>query len=462
VTTRPTDEGALPSDLVEWVAATAQGRVTGAVRVPGGGRRQAWFIDVARTDSGDLDALFLRFDPKDADDPADPFTLHREAQFYRALADSDVPVPRIFGVHPVHQAILSSRVTGVAAFSRLRDVDAQQEVARDFMRCLSALHRIDPARLELPGEPLLDDLRPLVRREIAVWERLYRENGTFDPLAELAFRYLRENVPDVPGPIVIVQGDTGPGNFLYENGAVTAVLDWELGHYGDPMEDLGWLSLRAVQDPFTNLADRIAEYAEQVSYPVDYDRIRYYRVFAELRVVVLGLQRVKRPDLTGEVAGGLIFGALHRRLCVEALADVLGIALDDVPELSATVPPHDWLYEATLTQIRDIIVPGSTDPFVAARTKGLARVLKYLRELDQRGGALEAAERNDLAELVGHEVTDLDAARVEFTDLVAAQGVDAAATLRYLARRSARETELMAGSMGALASRHLDPLPTQT
>jgi hypothetical protein len=225
------------------------------------------------------------------------------------------------------------------------------------------------------------------------------------------------------------------------------------------MEDLGWLSLRAAQDPFTDLADRIVDYAKQVDFPVDYGRIRYYRVFAELRVVVLGLQRAERHDLMGEVAGGLIFGALHRRLCIEALADVLDVALDEVPRLDASVHPHDWLYEATLVQIQDIIVPGSTDPFVAARSKGMARVVKYLREVDQRGAALEQAERDDLSRLLGREVMDVAAARSELAQLARADQLERTATLRYLGRVSARETQLLAASMGSLAERHLDPLP---
>lgn len=453
-------EAALPADLLAWVESTTSANVAQLVRVPGGGRRQAWFVDVTR--DGETQGLFLRFDPKPADDPADPFTLHREAQFYRALSGSAVPVPQVYGVHPDYQAILSSRATGIANFSRVTDAAARLDIARDFMRCLAALHAIDPRKLALPGEPLLDDLRALVHREIDVWEGLYHAHARSDPLADFGFTFLRDNVPDVSGPVTIVQGDTGPGNFLYEDRAVTAVLDWELGHYGDPMDDLGWLSLRAAQDPFPALGDRIRDYAALSDHSVDYDRIRYYRVFAELRVVVLGLQRTKQTDLSGEVAGGLIFGALHRRLCVEALADVLEVPLDEVPDLEAHTAANDWLYEAMLTQLREIIVPGSSDPFVAARSKGLARVLKYLRQVDQRGAALEAAEHADLAELIGHRIgdtdADIDAARQELSERIATQTIDDAVILRYLGRRASRETQLLAGSMGALATRHLDPL----
>ena len=77
-------------------------------------------------------------------------------------------------------------------------------------------------------------------------------DGSMDPLLRLSADWLERNVPDYDGPVVLVQGDTGPGNFLYQDGRVTAVVDWELVHWGDPMDDIAWLSLRTVQDTFTS------------------------------------------------------------------------------------------------------------------------------------------------------------------------------------------------------------------
>ena len=40
-----------------------------------------------------------------------------------------------------------------------------------------------------------------------------------------------------------MHGDYRLGNFLERNGRITAILDWELVHLGDPVEDLGWAFL---------------------------------------------------------------------------------------------------------------------------------------------------------------------------------------------------------------------------
>ena len=63
---------------------------------------------------------FLRYDRSDPAPTKDPWTLHREATVYAALQDTPVPVPRVLGVHPVHQAMLSERVVGETGFHASR------------------------------------------------------------------------------------------------------------------------------------------------------------------------------------------------------------------------------------------------------------------------------------------------------------------------------------------------------
>ena len=78
--------------------------------------------------------LFLRYDRSDPAQTADPWTLHREATVYLALQDTEVPVPRVLAVHPVHQAMLSVRLEGENWFSRITDAGEQTRTAQDFIR----------------------------------------------------------------------------------------------------------------------------------------------------------------------------------------------------------------------------------------------------------------------------------------------------------------------------------------
>ncbi|WP_280231721.1 phosphotransferase family protein [Nocardia cyriacigeorgica] len=449
---------ALDPELLSWIEETTGGTVVGTERRPGGGRREAWFIDVRDSD-GELRPLFLRYDRVTPAAKGDPFTLHREAHFYEALDGTGVPVPRILGVHLTEQAILCTRMRGQTWFSHIQDEDERVSVARDFMHVLAALHRVDPHRVRHPDQIPHMDLRALVDHELDVWEGIYRSSDAgVDPLIEVSLRWLRRNRPEATEPVVIVQGDTGPGNFLYEHGKVTALLDLEMAHLGDPHDDLAWVSLRAVQEPFTDLRDRLADYAAQVPWALDLDRIRYYRVFAELRVVILGHRPRSERDPLSEVANSLTYGILHRRLLIEALADVLGLTIEAPPELAADPGAHDWVYHAILEQLREIIVPRSTDPFVIQRTKGIARLVKYLRQQDLCGTRAEREDLLDLASVLGHRPATRRDGMSELADRHERGELTDASVVAVLARQAARNTTMLRPVLGVLADRHFDPL----
>ena len=170
------------------------------------------------------------------------------------------------------------------------------EWRQDFIRSLAAQHRLDPRTLDVAAlGPVKTAREHALERIAAIRHRGTDADGHIDPLLRVTLDWLEANVPDYDGPVVLVQGDTGPGNFLYRDGRVTAVLDWELCHFGDPMDDIAWLSLRTVQDTFTYLPDRLREYEQLSGHTIDVDRVWYYRVFAEATMTTLNPPTPIRP-----------------------------------------------------------------------------------------------------------------------------------------------------------------------
>ncbi len=55
---------------------------------------------------------------------------------------------------------------------------------------------------------------------------------------------------------MLVQGDTGPGNFVFEHGNVTGIVDWEFAHIRIPMDDWAWLDMRMPGEDLTDLQAR--------------------------------------------------------------------------------------------------------------------------------------------------------------------------------------------------------------
>ncbi|MCV7231706.1 phosphotransferase family protein [Mycobacterium branderi] len=450
---------ALPEAIRSWLQQTTGAARIQARRRPGGGRREAWLIDAQRPE-GTTQSLFLRFDDSNPATTGDPFTLDREARFYAALQDTKVPVPRLVASHPSLQAMLCERVEGETWFSRLEDENARLAIAREFMSKLAALHRVDPARVQI-DEPR-GPLRRCVEADIARWESLYRfADPPKDPTIEFGFAWLKANIPDVEADPVIVQGDTGPGNFLYSNGRITAVLDWELAHFGDPMADLGWLALRAVQEPFTCLADRLDDYEKFSGISVDLDRVRYYRLLAEFKVVVLGFRRTVGADVHGEVGNTLIYETLHNTLFADALAEQYGLRGEIPVQIDGERTDRQWLYDTILAQLKDIIVPATKDPFATLRGKGLARIVKYLREIDRGGPAAEQQELDALEKVLGRRPDTIDEGRRQLAANIDQDSLTNTDIVGYLLIRARLQHELMRPAMGVLADRHFDPLPDE-
>ncbi|HVX16533.1 MAG TPA: phosphotransferase family protein [Acidimicrobiales bacterium] len=455
----------LPADLVSWMEDLAGGALVDSRRQPGGARKEAWFVDF-EAPTGERRELFLRYDRSAPNPHADPWTLHRESEVYLALQDTEVIVPPVLGVHGEHQAMLSERLESDGNwFSRIADPDVALRTAQHFMEQLAALHRTDVRRLSLPGFPAPTTIPAMVRWELDEWERIIdARGGDPDPQLEFAMRWLRANIPDVDGPVVLVQGDTGPGNFMYRDGRVVAVVDWELAHLGDPMDDIAWLALRSTQDPFPDFPARLREYEALVGWEVDDERVRYYQVVAETKLLVMG-HSPRRANRYVEVEGGgmdvgngLIYGVLHRRLWFEAIAALLGLDLDAPPLAPDVDDDHDWLYQALLHQLREVVVPKIADPLAQQRAKGLARIVKHLREVNLHGQFYEQGELDDLAGALGAPPADVASGREALR--VAARGgkVSDAAYLQVLWRRVARDEELLRSASGALADRHWPPL----
>ena len=458
----------LPDDVRAWIEETTGHKMTGADRIPGGATREGWFVDVAAP-GGTTRQLFLRFSPTPMPERSAFHHLSTEAAVMKALGDTgQVAVPAILGSHPTREAVLSERVPGATWFYRIKDPDEQVQVARDFVRNLAAVHRLDPAELAIEqlGPPRTAREQALERIAGIRW-RGTAPDGTMDPLLRFTTDWLERNIPDYDGPVVLVQGDTGPGNFMYQDGRVTAVVDWELSHWGDPMDDIAWLSLRTVQDTFTHLPDRLAEYAELSGFAIDEKRVWYYRVFAEATMTTLYPNDgpdTRRPgeeddaEVTRDIGNGIIYRQLHRRLWLEALGAVMDLDLRPPPMPEpGDLPEWHRMYDTVLGSLRTI-VPRIADPLASQWTKGVARVVKYLQDLDASGRDFAELEMQEITSLLGQRPADLGGGRAELAEAARSGRVGDDDYVLYMWNKVLRDDHLMRHASGALHTRHWPPL----
>ena len=445
---RDTDE----AWLFAWVEEVCGGAIRTRTQTSGGNRARSWAVDVMRP-GGSLAEVFLRYAPP-RPPGVEPYTMHREAQVYRAIAGLGIRAPRLIAEHPRLQAILTDRAHGIAEFRRLKDAEAKQSIAAEVMADLARLHAHPAAGVALDGGGSGPRIADHVRAELATWLAMYDETGHPDALLDLAFRWLRDNMPDPDGPVALVHGDAGPGNFLFEHGKLTALIDWELAHLGDPMEDLAWFSMRCVMEPVPDFGASIAAYERAAGQAVDRSRILYHRVLVSTRVVV-----IRHRNVTGEFAHAVVSRALNRRLLVEALSEASGAAVRWPTPMEAEATERGPMFARVLNDLRDAVVARSTDGQVIAKAKNAAKVVKYLEAWDRLGACVEAAERAELASLLG--VPDLLPARQELVAAIRTGRLGFAAALQFFADQAARDAQLASGASGGIASRGYPALPEQ-
>lgn len=440
--------------LFAWVEAVCGGPVVKTTQTSGGNRARSWAIDVAHPD-GTVAEVFLRYGPP-RPPGVEPYTIHREAQVYRAIAGLDIRAPRLIAEHPRIEAILTDRAHGIAEFRRLKEPQVKQAIVAEVMADLARLHLHPVAGIVLDGGVSGGRIADHVRREVAIWRAMYEEAAERDALIELAFAWLDANMPDPDGPVVLAHGDAGPGNFLFEHGRLTALIDWELAHLGDPMGDLAWFSMRCVMEPVPDFAAALAAYEKAGGFPVDRARILYHRVLVSTRVVV-----IRHRNVTGEPAHAIVSRALNRRLLVEALSDASGVPVAWPAPIVAEATARAGLFAHVLDDLRDVVVARSTDGQVIAKAKNAAKVIKYLEAWDRIGEQVEQAERRALARLLGTEGTaTLTQARSDLAAAIAAGRVSFAQALAFFAGQAARDAQLASGASGGIAGRHYPSLDT--
>lgn len=446
--TRP----ATQEELRGWIESTTGGSVSHWRQISGGNRCWSFAVDVEGARAGVNAALYLRYQPP-RPPSTEPYTVWREAKFYEALRTSAVPAPKLVAVHPGHQAILTERVSGQAEFRRIKSPAERGDIARDFIEALARLHALPLAELELPGFAPGASMADCVRQELAIWQAMYDESGRRDPLIDLAMDWLKANVPAAAEAPVFVHGDAGQGNFLFENGRMTALLDWELAHAGDPMEDLAWFSMRSVMEPVENFAGLLKHYAATSGRPLDHQRIRYHRVLVSTRVVI-----IRHRNVTGKSGNSIVSRGLNRRLLVTALAEANGIALQRQPALDLPATAQTPLFDDVIRDLwHDIAEAGAERPVVEA-AKNAAKVIKYLRDVDRFGAGVERGELAALAETLGYAPATVEDGKIAALDRVRAGRLPLDAAICCFARCVGLESQLSASASGGLARRTFPPL----
>ncbi len=279
--------------------------ITRLERTGGGASRETWLVDAEWTENGTraVRPLIIRRDPT-----ASVLETNRRIEFevLRAARGIPVPVPQMYwleedGSWLERPFMVMERVSGVAPpaiFPITASDEVRGTIAEEFTIYLARIHRADWRKLglEFLGAPTSGEAA--ARKQVEWWEREYQRSKLEErPVLAIALHWLTTHLPK-RSEIGLVHADYRAGNFLYENGHITALLDWEMVHLGDPMEDLAWAVL-----PFWSSGglcqglqprdDMVAAYERAGGMLVDAERLFFYEVLGAVKMAVISLTGVK-------------------------------------------------------------------------------------------------------------------------------------------------------------------------
>jgi hypothetical protein len=286
-------------------------------------------------------------------------------------------------------------------------------------------------KLPLPATP-----EALALGDLPRWEKSFRARKKApEPLIEFVLRWLHENAPRHRSRATFLAGDAG--QFLFDAGRVTSVIDLELAYLGDPLADLAGMLSRDLSEPLGDLSRGFRRYGELMGEPVDLPTVLYHAVrFAIVTPLATApLTQAPPPGLNfvQYAAWGLVYG----RGALDAIAQREGIALaaPALPEPEATRARPAFAHAVAL--------------LTGAAAKGYQadvslRIAQHLAEVDRLGPRLEAQDLAEVSALLGRRVaswSEADAALEAF--VLAAPLSRTPDILQLLYRRTLRQEALL-------------------
>jgi aminoglycoside phosphotransferase (APT) family kinase protein len=288
-------------------AALGATEIAGLTRLSGGASRESWRFEA--------DGRPLILQRQRAGDVRDMAT---EIAALRAARAAGVPTATIVraSTDPTELGAAYMIVTRVAGETTPRKIlrDDQYEQARHALPtqladALVRIHAIDPATIA----GLVDS------DQVEQYRQVLDTLGQPHPTFELALRWLDGNRPPSIGDGV-VHGDFRLGNLIVDGDGLRAVLDWELVHLGDPMEDLGWLCVKAWRFGSPRPAAGVAGYAQLFDAyqaagggAVEPDIVRWWEVLGTMKWGIMCIMQAN-AHRTG-VARSHELAAIGRRVC---------------------------------------------------------------------------------------------------------------------------------------------------
>jgi len=398
--------------------------------------RPAWFATVRRADGTEL-PVYVRGAREGLSNMS---PLDEEAGMLQVLEAHGIPVPHVYGMIDEVPAFVMDTLPGRANLGTAEDEAEQRSVLDHYIEILTQVHAIDPAKFTSIGLRVPEGAEDVALNMFDRFEQQYRiEKQRPDPAMEFGIRWVRRNVLTHRSEPRFVTCDSA--QFMFDQGRVTGLIDLELGYIGDPMQDLASFRMRDMTEPLGDVPGAMLRYEELTGEPLDIGAIDYHLVEWSLCTPLTLCGAVQSTPPLPELMQYFEWYHQYTLTALEALAHVIGA---DVPSVTLPAPVetrNSSLHAALADTIRSLAADDPVDQF---RRDSTAATAQYLHMVDVYGPAVEAADLDDIAALLGARPADWAAGDTALEEFVLAAGPehDAALTQLFI-RRSLRQLLLM-------------------
>ena len=404
--------------------------------------RPCWYMEAQV--NGATVPLYFRGDRGDADHGVYP--LEHEMRVLQFLEQQELPVPHVYGFCPDPRGIVMQRCSGRADLGTAESEVERRSVLDQYVEFLAHMHSIPVSSLSTLDLPVPDTPEALALGDLEHWERQYRRFKVRpEPLIEFALRWIRSNVPPGRSGCSLVHGDAG--QFLFEKGRMTAVLDLELAYVGDPAADFAGLLCRDLSEPLGDLRRALETYERCTGSSMDVRAIDYHTVRFGICTPMVTAHLAAQPYSALNWPQYLGWYLVYGRVPIEVIAKLEGVELDppELPEGTATrhTPAATWL-PATL----EAAISTLDNPTSRYQVDTALRGAQYLERVDRFGAELEEQSLEDAAKLLGYRPQNWEAADAAVEEWVLKVPLGRNADiLRLLHRHALRQEFLLAPAM---------------
>jgi aminoglycoside phosphotransferase (APT) family kinase protein len=290
----------------------APGDIADLKRLTGGATKATWSF-TARVGTQDLPLIVQISSPRAALAPGDALAaLPRlvgkdDAAMMIAASAAGVPAPPVRAVLTAEDGLgpgyIMDRVPGETIARRiLRDGEfaaLRQSFTEQCGTILARLHALPPAVLAF--------LAPFgAAEQIGSYRRVYRSLDHPQPVIELGLRWAEDHLP-AAHRLGVVHGDFRLGNLICGPERIAAVIDWEIGALGDPVQDLGWLCVKTWRFggklPVGGMGTRddlVAAYGRAGGGAVEPAHLRFWEGFGSIKWAIMCLMKGQEHRRTGK------------------------------------------------------------------------------------------------------------------------------------------------------------------